>query len=50
MMAKRKLPKTPPEVEAQRRETQRIARERIAQREQREREEDARRAAAEGSG
>ncbi len=44
-MAKRKRPKTPPEVDAQRRETQRMARERIAYREQRAREEDERRAA-----
>jgi hypothetical protein len=44
-MAKRKRPKTPPEVEARRRETQRMAQERIAYHEQKAREEEARRAA-----
>jgi hypothetical protein len=44
-MAKRKRPKTPPEVDAQRAETQRMARERIAYRLQKEREDDERRAA-----
>ena len=45
-MAKRKRPKTPPEVEARRRETQRMAQERIAYHEQKAQEQHAGRAAA----
>lgn len=44
-MAKKKRPKTAPEVEARRRETQRMALERIAYHERKAREEDARRTA-----
>jgi hypothetical protein len=45
-MAKKKRLKTAPEVEARRRETQRMAQERIAYHERKAREEEARRAAS----
>jgi hypothetical protein len=44
-MTKKKRPKTAPEVEARRRETQRMAQERIAYHEQKARDEEARRSA-----
>ncbi len=44
-MPKRKRPKTPPEVEAQRAETQRMVRERIAYHEAKARDEEERREA-----